>query len=235
MPNPKNTDELIDDGFPAPKSRRAAAPSAKPGRPPAASGQSGGSRRAPPIKDDFVDDDPLAEPEIDQIPYTNDDVRRVEQLMVGRGKKHFDFATDYPAELPKAFRVYWDELVVSFPADHFTRGDIVTMKLYCRCAHDIDRCNKMIESEGDVIHGSKGPMINPRVKVRQISEGTLMNILTKFRNQPASRANSENFQGRQDKKQQDDRASHAVESDEDELLAGSQRSRAESRGDTYMN
>ena len=153
--------------------------------------------RAAPALDLDDDTDPLDEVQpADPIPFTSDAVHAVEQMMAQRVGKHFQFdPQNYPVELPKAHRVYWTELVMSVGSDHFTMGDIVAMKLYCRCAHDIDRCNQMIEQEGDVVHGGRGPIVNPRVKVRQASEATLMTILTKFRNQPASRANSENFQG----------------------------------------
>lgn len=230
----KSIDDEIDD-MPAPKSRRSSGVPApeKPRRAP---------RRPPPKLPAFVDDDddPLDDgrPEpVEPIPFTNDEVRRIEQLMEARITAKVFKPTEYPAELPASHRVYWTELVSSFPKDHFTRGDIVAMKLYCRCAHDIDRCNSMIETEGDVIHGGRGPAVNPRVKVRQASEATLMNILTKFRNQPASRANSENFQQRQGKKNAADNAEALVEGDEDDLLGGrdGREAKSNSRAASYVN
>lgn len=212
-----DTDDLID--MPPPKSRA--------------------GKRRPPLKDTFVDDDdPLDDGQgpPEPIPFTSDEVTRVEQLMAARRTppKKDIHTIPYPAELPEHHKVYWDELVASFPHDHFTRGDIVTMKLYCRCAHDIDRCNIMIEKEGDIIHGSRGPIANPRVKVRGSSESTLLTILTKFRNQPASRANSENFQGRQGKKVEADHADRTIEADEDDLLGG-RKDPSMSRAATYVN
>lgn len=203
---PKSSKPSLDDdidSMPAPRSRRRAA-----------------NPRLPVM--DMDGDDPLDDgrDEREPIPFTNDEVTRIEQLMAKRIGAKFWEPTTYPEELPESHQVYWQELVSSFPADHFTRGDIVAMKLYCRCAHDIDRCNRMIEQEGDVVNGPRGPIVNPRVKVRQGSEATLLNILTKFRNQPASRANSENFQQRQGKKTASDHADHVVESDEDDLLGG---------------
>lgn len=208
-----DTEPDTDDELPEPRSRRRARP-------------------AP------AEIDPLDEemPEREPIPFTNDEVTRVEQIMKNRLKKAPVFP--FPPELREEHKPYWTELVNSFPHDHFTMGDVVAMKLYCRCAHDIDRCNELIVSEGDVIHGPRGPMVNPRVKVRSTSETVLMSILTKFRNQPASRANSENFQTRQGKKNAEQAADDMVEGDEDDLLGGraaAMEKRAMSRGDSYVN
>lgn len=126
----------------------------------------------------------------------------------------------YPDELREVLKPYWLELVNSFPKDHFQISDIPLMKIYCRCAYDIERCSLMIEEEGEVVIGGRGaPMVNPRVKVRGDAQNNLLSIATKFRNQPASRVNSENFGGRQAKAAAAGKAAAAVEKG-DGLLAG---------------
>lgn len=239
----ESLDDLDDDLLPAPaalEQPKAKTTRAKSKKPAAASSEDDelpeprSRRRARPAPAEL---DPLDEemPEREPIPFTNDEVTRVEQIMKRRLTKAPVFP--HPEELSDKLKPYWTELVNSFPDDHFTAGDIVAMKLYCRCAHDIERCNALIEQEGDVIHGPRGPMVNPRVKVRSVSETVLLGILTKFRNQPASRANSENFQTRQGKKNAEQAADDLVESDDDGLLGGraSMEKRAMSRGDSYVN
>ena len=95
------------------------------------------------------------------------------------------------------------------------------MKMYVQCAHDIDRINLMIADEGEVVVGGRGaPMVNPRCKVRDNRCATLLALATKFRNQPASRVNTENFGTRQGKAQTANKAAETVDNDEDGLLAG---------------
>lgn len=162
--------------------------------------------------------------EMDGLPQTNRRSVELQAQMLAQsagGKPVFP----YPAELPEAHRVYWLELVNSFPADHFQKSDITLMKLYCRCASDIERTTLLIEDEGEVVMGGRGPMVNPRVKVRGDATNTLMSIATKFRNQPASRVNSENFGDRQKKAQTAAGAARTVAGDGDDLLAGGNHAR----------
>lgn len=163
--------------------------------------------------------DPLDMPEQDPIPFTNEKVKQVERHMAARSKGTPLFP--YPAELNDEHRAYWLELVNSFPKGYFTSADIPTLKIYCRAAHDVDRLNKMIEEEGDVIMGGKGPTINPRVRIRKISEDLIMTITTKFRAQPASRDNTTNNKRNQAKHATQQNAAQTVQDDEDGLLAGS--------------
>jgi phage terminase small subunit len=167
------------------------------------------------------DDGPMGEPEMDGFPQSN---RRADELhaqMAARMKGEPVFP--YPAELPKEHQPYWLELVNSFPKDHFQVSDITLMKLYCRCAYDIERTTAKIEEEGEVVMGGRGPMVNPRVKVRGDCVNTLMSIATKFRNQPASRVNTENFGTRQEKAQKAAGAASSIHEDDDGLLAGGTR------------
>lgn len=201
--------------------------------------KSSGSQRPPdPLLDDEEDDlpmppprgrsrrtsadddggDPLSMPEQESIPFTNDKVRQVEIHMAARAKGTPVFP--YPAELNQEHKAYWLELVNSFPKGYFTAADIPTLKIYCRAAHDVDRCNKLIEEEGDVIMGGKGPTINPRVRVRKVSEDLIMTIATKFRAQPASRENTTNNKRNQAKHATAQNAAQTVDNDEDGLLAG---------------
>ena len=126
----------------------------------------------------------------------------------------------YPPELDAKYRPYWLELVNSFPKDHFQVSDITLMKMYCRAAYDVERITLLIEEEGEVVMGGRGPTVNPRVKVRTDAQSTMFVLATKFRNQPASRVNSENFQNRQGKTVKAGNAAQAVEDDDDGLLAG---------------
>lgn len=162
--------------------------------------------------------DPLDMPEPDPIPFTSDKVRDKEKLVAGRikGKP----SMPWPEELNPEHRPYWTELVNSFPKDYFTPGDIPTMKIYCRAAHDVDRCNVLIEDEGDVIMGPKGPTINPRVRVRKVSEDLIMTITTKFRNQPSARENSANGQRTMKNHATAEAGRKTAEEDEDDLLGG---------------
>lgn len=180
------------------------------------------SRRRAQVDDDGGD--PLDTGDDEPIPFTSPRVEALEKIMQARSKGKPLFP--YPLEMPEIHRPYWLELVNSFPTNHFTAGDIPLMKLYVRCAHDVDRCNKLIEDEGDVIMGPKGPTVNPRVRVRAVSEGHLMTLATKFRAQPASRQNTDNFQVDAGKAQVTARAGQVVDEDEDGLLAGGSRVRS---------
>lgn len=171
-----------------------------------------GGRRA---SDDDDGPDPLL---ADNIPFTNERVRELEKVVAARVKGKPQFP--YPDELNPEHRPYWLELVNSFPKGYFTPTDVPLLKIFCRAAHDVDRCNKMIEEEGDVIPGAKGPQINPRVRVRKIAEDLMMTIATKFRAQPASRDNTTNSKRNQRKHQTEVEAQQTVEGDEDGLLAG---------------
>lgn len=156
--------------------------------------------------------------EMDGLPQTNRRTLELEAQMRARLTKAPIFP--YPDELREVLKPYWLELVNSFPKDHFQISDIPLMKIYCRCAWDIERCSLMIEEEGEVVIGGRGaPMVNPRVKVRGDAQNNLLSIATKFRNQPASRVNTENFGGRQAKAKQAGKAAEAVEQG-DGLLAG---------------
>jgi phage terminase small subunit len=165
----------------------------------------------------------LAAPELDGFANENRKSQELQTQLAAktRGKPVFP----YPPELPEKHRPYWLELVNSFPADHFQNSDIPTMKLYCRCAADIERTTAMIEEEGEVVMGGRGPMINPRVRVRSDAQSTLLAIATKFRNQPASRTNTENFANRQNKAKTAAGAAQTVNDDEDGLLAGGTQTR----------
>lgn len=158
------------------------------------------------------------EPEMDGFQQGNRKTEELQRQLAARSTDQPVFP--YPPELPAPHRPYWLELVNSFPADHFQRSDIPLMKMYCRCAADIERQTLMIETEGEVVMGGRGPMVNPRVKVRTDAQNMLLSITTKFRNQPASRVNTENFKNRQGKAQTAGEAAQAIGDDEDGLLAG---------------
>lgn len=186
------------------------------------------ARRArPSVPDDLdeIDDFPEVE-DREPIPFRSNRLEVVEQTMAKRikGKPLYP----YPAELPEAHKPFWLELVNSFEDGFFHPADVPILKLYCRCAHDIERCNQLIEEEGDVIWGAKGPMVNPRVKVRSASEAVLLNLTTKLRAQPASRGNSTEFQ-RNDAKAANRRHGDQVIDEDEELLLGA----AERRGQAH--
>lgn len=170
------------------------------------------------------EDEDQVEPifELDGLPQRNRKSDELDAAMRARLKGIPKFA--FPPELPLLHRPYWLELVNSFPKDHFQASDIPMMKLYCRCAYDIERTSAMIEEEGEVVVGARGnPMVNPRVKVRTDAQSMLLAISTKFRNQPASRTNTENHKNRQGKAAAAGAAAEAMgeEAEGDNLLAGS--------------
>jgi phage terminase small subunit len=160
-------------------------------------------RRSLPTEDQVADDIDSGEGgaapvlEMEGIPQHNRRTMELEAQMQARLKGEPVFP--YPPELAANLKPYWLELVNSFPSDHFQVSDITSMKMYCQCAYDIERQNLMIEEEGEVVMGARGPMVNPRCKVRDNNRATLMALTTKFRNQPASRTNTGNFKNRQEK------------------------------------
>jgi phage terminase small subunit len=170
-------------------------------------------------QDDFDNADPI---NMEGLAQGNRKTAELDAAMQARLKGTPKFP--YPPELEPHLKHYWLELVNSFPKDHFQISDISLMRMYCRCAYDIDRTTLMIAEEGEVVVGARGnPMVNPRVKVRSDAQSTMMGLATKFRNQPASRTNTENHQNRQGKATAAGAAAEAIgeEADGDGLLAGS--------------
>lgn len=156
-------------------------------------------------------------PEMRGLPTTNRRADELSAAMQARVKGKPRYAP--PPELNPKYRPYWIELVNSFPVDHFQDADLPLLKLYCRCAFDVDRLTEMIEEEGEVVLGAKGPIINPRVRVRNSAENQLLAISTKFRAQPASRGHADNYRGRQGKATAGNNGAKTV-ADSNGLLAG---------------
>jgi phage terminase small subunit len=177
------------------------------------------------VPDDLDEIDDFPE-ERELIPFASEKQATMDKAIAGRMKGKPNYP--YPVEMKEHFRPYWLELVNSFEEGFFHPADVPILKLYCRCAHDIERCNQLIEEEGDVIMGSKGPMVNPRVKVRSAAEAVLLNLTTKLRAQPASRGNSTEFQ-RNDAKAANRRHGDQVIDEDEELLLGA----AERRGQAH--
>lgn len=186
-------------------------------------------RPAPPVSEDQdlsddIDDDGAggaadnAPPEMEGLPQQNRRTRELEAQMLARlsGKPLFP----YPEELAEKLKPQWLRLVNSFPQDHFQISDIPLMLVYVQCAHDIERMNIMIDEEGEVVIGGRGQaIVNPRCKVRDARIASMLALATKFRNQPASRVNTENFSNRQQKAGHAARGAQAAAEDDDDLLA----------------
>ncbi len=127
----------------------------------------------------------------------------------------------HPEELPDEHKPFWTELVNSKPHDYFTFGDIPLLKLYCRAAADIERLDRQISQEGEVIRNARGnPVVNPRVVVRSIAETRLMALATKLRAQPSARMDSINDKKQQEKKNNAEKTARTIDEDGDDLLAG---------------
>lgn len=183
-----------------------------------------GRPATPPDSDTAIDDDDdegaadVGMPEMEGLPQNNRRTIELEAQMQARvtGEPIFP----YPPELRTELKPQWLRLVNSFPSDHFKVSDIPLMIVYVQCAHDIERQNLLIEEEGEIVVGGRGQaIVNPRCKVRDARIGALMGLATKFRNQPASRVNTENFQGRAQKAGTAAAGAQAAASDEDDLLA----------------
>jgi phage terminase small subunit len=201
------------------------------------------SKKVVKIRPNIPDDEFLPLPDAaagdeDPLPPTDGDDGRMEGLSQGnrrteelnaamQARLHGEAKFPYPPELRDELRPFWLELVNSFPKDHFQASDVPMMKLYCRAAYDIERISLKLDEEGEVVFGPKGnPMVNPRVKVRTDAQNMLLMISTKFRNQPASRTNTENHKNRQGKASAANQAADTLAEDEDSgdsLLAGSTR------------
>jgi phage terminase small subunit len=156
--------------------------------------------------------------EMDGLPQDNAKSRELAAQMQSRlsGKPIFP----YPPELKDRLKPYWMELVNSHSKDHFQMSDVSLMKMYCQCAYDIERQTELIDEEGEVVIGGRGqPIVNPRCKARESNRSTLLALATKFRSQPASRTNTENFNRGQGKAQQAGRAAQNID-EGDGLLAG---------------
>lgn len=127
----------------------------------------------------------------------------------------------FPAGLPKEHQKYWVEIVNSKPFDYFNNGDLPLLKLYCRAAHDIERHDAMLQTEGEVIYNTKGNLVvNPRVLVRSIAETRLLSLATKLRAQPTARMSSDNDKAQSEKKKNANSAARSLQGDEEDLLAG---------------
>lgn len=182
------------------------------------------AKKPPPIDtdaaiDDMDDDGPQHhEPVMEGIAQHSRRTLELEAQMRARltGVPIFPF----PPELQPELRPYWQELVNSFPKDHFQVSDTTLMKMYCQCAYDIERQSLKIGEEGEVVVGARGnAIVNPRCKVRESNRATLLALATKFRNQPASRVNTENFKNRRQKAEAAVGAANAIQDDGDDLLA----------------
>lgn len=160
----------------------------------------------------------LAQPEMEGIAQHSRRTIELEAQM--RARVSGEPVFPYPPELQPELRPYWQELVNSFPKDHFQVSDTTMMKMYCQCAYDIERQNIKIGEEGEVVIGGRGnAIVNPRCKVRESNRATLLALATKFRNQPASRTNTTNFKNRRDKATAAAGAATSIMQDEDNLLA----------------
>lgn len=158
-------------------------------------------------------------PEMDGLPQHSQ--RSIELSAQMQSRLHSQPVFPYPPELSPELRPYWLELVNSFAKAHFQVSDITMMKMYCQCAYDIERQTVMIETEGEVVIGGRGnAIVNPRCKVRESNRATLMSLATKFRNQPASRMNTDNFKRRKQRAAEAAQGADAVMDDPDGLLAG---------------
>ena len=94
----------------------------------------------------------------------------------------------FPPDLNPLHEKIWTEIVNTKTGDYWTKGDIPLLKMYCRCAYDIERLTEDIDTEGEVIFNARGnPVVNPKVVVRGFAEGRLMTLATKLRMQPSSR------------------------------------------------
>lgn len=168
--------------------------------------------------DDDDDEAQLGNFEMEGIPQHSRRTMELEAQMAARLYNEPIFP--YPPEMPKELRPYWVELVNSFPKDHFRISDITLMKMYCQCAYDIERQSIKIGEEGEVVIGGRGQaIVNPRCKVRESNRGTLLALATKFRNQPASRQNTANFNRNQRKSAIAGEAAQTLADDDEGLLA----------------
>jgi hypothetical protein len=174
--------------------------------------------------DDEIDNDEAegaadaAPVEMEGLPQYNRRTQELEAQMLARmtGKPIFPF----PDEITEKLKPQWIRLVNSFPSDHFQVSDIPLMLVYCQSVYDIERLNLLIEDEGEVVMGGRGQaIVNPRCKVRDSRIASMLALATKFRNQPASRVNTENFANRQNKAGAAAGAAQTANEDEDELLA----------------
>lgn len=184
-------------------------------------------RRAAPVPavpDDLMDEVQDIPETRDLIPYSSERQGEFDAMVAARvAETQKAPLYPIPPELAPEYRPYWIELVNSFEKGFFHPVDIPLMRLWCRAAHDIDRCNQLIREEGDIVWGAKGPMMNPRVKVRGIAEAVLFNLSTKLRAQPASRGNSTEFQRNDGKAATTRQANQTIEADEDLLMGAQQR------------
>ncbi len=169
---------------------------------------------------DADDPDVLREPAMEVVPNREKTNRRVAELKKAVAARAGKPIVPYPPELAEEYKPYWCELVNSFPKDHFNKSDTTLLKMWCRTAHDVDRLTLAIAEEGEVVLGGRGPVLNPRIKARNVAENLLMTLSTKFRAQPASRTNSTNHKNRQGKADSAAVGAASIDEDEDGLLAG---------------
>lgn len=60
-------------------------------------------------------------------------------------------------------RPYWDAIVRARARDSWTDADLILAGNLARCNADIERLQREIDSEGDVVENARGtPVVNPR-------------------------------------------------------------------------
>lgn len=127
----------------------------------------------------------------------------------------------FPKDFHQKYLPFWVDIVNTKAADYWTRGDVTLLKMYCRCAADIERLCDDIENEGEVIINQRGnPVVNPKVVVRGFAEARLMALATKLRMQPSSRVALDTEKNKGIRKKAAAAAARTVDADPDNLLAG---------------
>jgi len=140
----------------------------------------------------------------------------------------------YPADLPECHKPYWLQAVNAKTGDgYWSKGDIPLLKMYCRCAYDIEQLDAVILMEGCVIENARGnPIMNPKIVVRSLAEGRFMTLSTKLHLQPSSRIGTGVEENQDKKKTKALAAADSIEAG-DGLLAGHSRSKGSKGYDAH--
>ena len=96
-----------------------------------------------------------------------------------------------PPRLNDEAKAIWKATIGTRASADWKAGDLALLELFAAAAADVQRQNRMLEKEGEVIENARGRLqANPRISIRNSREQIVMRTLTKLRLTPASRWNS---------------------------------------------
>lgn len=93
-----------------------------------------------------------------------------------------------PAGMSRAGRELWARTLTVRPAAEWHAADAQLLALYIRAAEDVERLDRQIDKEGEVVLAGNGtPLVSPLVTLRGRREAVMLAVAKRLRLTPCSR------------------------------------------------